>query len=116
MQRSGAMRDVAVFEIRSADGDQYGNPDTAWMEYARRHVHVTETPAGEALEGGVVQSHTRATLRLRPDSLLLSLPTDARVQLRGSYWSVVSTARVDAPGFGPVRGQLVITLDKGPAT
>jgi len=115
--RRGAGRFLtpAEFQTRAGGGDVFGNPDTRWLTYARRHVHFDELPAAESLEGGVLQSHTRARLRLRRDAMLALLPTDARVMVKGRAWSVVSVAEGDRHD-SMERGTLVITVDKGPAT
>lgn len=117
MPRRGAGRFLtqALFETRAGGGDVYGNPDIRWVSYARRRCLFTETPAGEGLEGGVLQSHTRATLRCRRDALMLALPTDARVFVKNRYWSVVSIAEGDRHDTGE-RHTVTITVDQGPAT
>ena len=112
---AGRFRDIAVFEIRGGAEDQYGNPDTVWETYARRHVEIIERPVGESLEGGVLQSHTRATIHCRRDAVIGSVPTDARVRLRGSNWSIRSIAETTR-GPGRNRDLYEITLDRGPAT
>ena len=118
MARRGAGRflTVARFEARTGAADQFGNPDTTWSEYATRRVLFAETPTkSEDLEGGVLQSHTQALLRCRKDALMFALPTDARVYVRGRYWSVVSVAEGDRHETA-TRNTLTITVDKGPAT
>lgn len=108
-------REPARFEVRSGDADRFGNPDTRWMWYGDRPVELVQTPANESLEGGVLQSHTRARLRVRKDAALVALPTDARVKVRGRYWSIVSLA--DLTWTEPQnRNVLEFTVDAGVAT
>lgn len=108
-------REPARFEVRSGDADQFGNPATRWQPYATRPVELIQTPANESLEGGVLQSHTRARLRVRKDTLMSGLPTDARVQVRGRYWSIVSVA--DLTWTEPQnRKVLEFAVDAGVAT
>ena len=92
LRGAARFREPAVFEIRSGSADKFGNPDTEWQESVRRRVELVERTAGEGLEGGVLQSHTVARLRVRWDTALATLPSDARVRVRGKYWSIVSVA------------------------
>ena len=109
---AGRFRDRAVFEVRSGTGDAYGNPDTVWSDYETRRVEVVEAPGTEALEGGVVQSHTRAVIKVRKDRRMMVLPTDARVLLRERYWSVHSIADLTPRELNVLQ----ITLDSGATT
>ena len=104
-----------MFETRAGGADKFGNVATRWLPYARRKCLFSETPAGESLEGGVLQSHTRATLRCRTDALMRALPTDGRVLVKDRYWSVVSVAEGERHETAE-RGTLTITVDKGPVT
>lgn len=117
MARRGAGRFItpAVFETRAGGGDAFGNPDILWQVYARRKVQFTESTGSESAEGGVLQSHTTARLECRQDLLMAALPTDARVEVKDRYWSVVSVAEGDRH-HTETRGILTITVDKGPAT
>ena len=117
MARRGASRFItpAVFETRAGGADQFGNPDVQWQAYARRKVMIDESPRSELLSGGILQSHTRATLRCRSDVLMVALPTDARVLIKGRYWSIVSVAEGDRHETAE-RNTLVMTVDKGSAT
>lgn len=116
MSRRGASRFMfpVRFERRLGGADQYGNPATVWTELLRRHVSIEETPAGEALEGGVLQSTTVARILCRSDSETRNVRTDDRVWFRERYWSVVSIAEGDPTGTD-TRGILIMTLEHGPA-
>ena len=92
---SGRFLTPAIFEVRAGGMDDFGNPDTLWQTYVRRKVMFDEAPAGESLEGGVLQSHTRARLHCRADRMMRALPTDARVQVKGHHWSIVSLSEGD---------------------
>ena len=117
MARRGAGRFLvpAVFEIRAGDADTYGNPDTVWQVYARRRVRLDETLEGESLTGGVLQSSTGARIWCRRDVMMSRIPTDARVLLQGTYWSIESIAEGDRH-LTEERNTLVITLERGPST
>ena len=117
MPRRGAGRFQypAVFETRAGGADQFGNPATRWVTYARRRVHLDETAGGESLEGGVLQGDTRAQLMVRRDAMLAALPTDARVFVKGRYWHVLAMSEGDRHDTAQ-RDTLMLTLDEGPPT
>ena len=117
MPRRGASRFMfpVCFERRRGAADQYGNQATVWTVLLRRHVSIDETPAGEALEGDILQSTTAARILCRSDSETRALRTDDRVWFRERYWSVISIAEGDPTGTD-TRGILTITLEYGPVT
>lgn len=116
MPRRGAGRflTVAEFQVRAHSRDQYGNQATAWATYITRRGLFAERPLDEEYEGGVLQGHTRATLRVRMDDQVRALPTDARVRIKNRIWSVVGVAEGDRHTTDE-RHTALITLDAGVA-
>lgn len=112
---AGRFRDPATFQVRAGVGDAFGNPDTAWQDYETRRVELLERTSGESLEGGVLQSHTQARLKVRKDARMLMLPTDGRVKVRGRTWSIVSIADLNGTTVED-RNVLEIVVDSGVST
>lgn len=117
MARRGAGRFLfpVRFERRAGGADQFGNPDTQWITYVERRASIEETPAGEALEGDILQSFTTARILCRSDAETRNLRTDDRVWFRERYWSIVSVSEGDPTGSA-TRGVLTLTLEHSAAT
>lgn len=113
-RRYGAarFRTPAVVEVRAQSPDQYGNQQTRWQPFLHRHIELDETPGSESLEGGVLQSHTRAIARLRLDRMTRQIPNDARIRARGRIFSVLSRAEGDEL-LTSERGVMTLHLDAG---
>lgn len=119
MPAAGLFRELGIFERRSGDADQYGNPNTAWTEFARRRVELREGGGGDYLEGGVLHAEVKARMMVRADppggAITATMATDTRVRCRGRLWSIVSIADKSSHLAGS-RRVLELSLDHGAAT
>lgn len=110
--QAGRLRHRITFETFAGTDDGFGNKSGLWVLALKAWGDLKETRGGERIEAGRVEASATGTLRVRQDSLSLTITEAHRVKDHlGRYWNIRSI--VDPFGDGTA---LEMLIERGVAT